>query len=191
MKKLMTGILLGAVVLTSTVTSFAAGNENIGVKAKTLVEAKPIVQSKIEAFDIKSLGEDVIIEINGTDLKKIDGASIEKVLKELGEDNIDIAIADLAEMPNFKEFIKEMKEGLKDINKTDLKSLEKSYNEAVDLEKAKKFDEANKKWEAFDKILGKYFKDGEIISGYAIELNEEDMKKIGTDAIEFEVEKIN
>lgn len=191
MKKLMTGILLGAVVLTSTVTSFAAGNENIGVKAKTLVEAKPIVQSKIEAFDIKSLGEDVIIEINGTDLKKIDGASIEKVLKELGEDNIDIAIADLAEMPNFKEFIKEMKEGLKDINKTDLKSLEKSYNEAVDLEKAKKFDEANKKWEAFDKILGKYFKDGETISGYAIELNEEDMKKIGTDAIEFEVEKIN
>ncbi|QZY55821.1 hypothetical protein [Crassaminicella profunda] len=203
MKKIMTGILLGTVVLTATVTSFAAGNENIGVKAKTLIEAKPIIQAKMGGLDIKSLGKNDIIEINdengiikinGMDIKKIDGDMIkidEAALKELGLDNVDVAIADKLELPNFEEFMKEMKEGLKDINKTDLKSLEKSYNEAVDLEKAKKFDEASKKWEAFDKILGKYFKEGEMISGYAIELTEDAMKKIDTDAIELKVAEAN
>ncbi|MCT4604782.1 MAG: hypothetical protein N4A64_01550 [Marinisporobacter sp.] len=276
MKKLMSSILLGAVVLTATVTSFAAGHEPIkknGVLRATetlIAEAKigtlgevgitQINGVDIEAIantiaitdeDLKKLGEDHIVIGNSMELpsfeefikfmkenlkdineedkkalkklyneaadlekaKKFDKAfkkweAFDKILEKYFKDekiigtiamdgqNLEEVVKDIAiigseELPNFDEFIKEMKEVLNDIDKTDLKTLRKLYNEATTLEKDKKFDEANKKWEAFDKILEKYFKNGEIISEYAIELNEDLGEEIVTDAIGFEVKETN
>jgi TolA-binding protein len=63
------------------------------------------------------------------------------------------------EMPSYKDFMKDMSEFLKPVSKEDAKSLEKLYNKAVAAEKNSKYEDANKDWEAFDKILDKYFKD--------------------------------
>lgn len=63
------------------------------------------------------------------------------------------------EMPSYKDFMKDMSDLLKPVSKEDAKSLEKLYNKAVAAEKNSKYEDANKDWEAFDKILDKYFKD--------------------------------
>lgn len=50
-----------------------------------------------------------------------------------------------------KDFLKEM-----GVPETELKTLEKLFNEAVALVKAKKHDEADKKWDEYHKVLEKY-----------------------------------
>lgn len=55
---------------------------------------------------------------------------------------------------SFKEYMNEMKVSFKDIDEADLTSLEELYNEA------------NEKWEAFDKILKKYYIDYSEINNY-------------------------
>lgn len=58
------------------------------------------------------------------------------------------------ELPSFTEF---MADDSADINKADLTKLESLYKELVKLEKAEKFDAADKKWDEFYTILDKYY----------------------------------
>lgn len=147
MKKLMTSILLGTLVLTSTSMSFAAGNTNIVEKAMVCTKAQPITQ--IQMTDILDQSGKAMIEIDEATLENLKNGSL----------NITTDAIALEELPTFEEYMKIFKENIKDINKTDLKSLEKLYNEIATLEKANKFKEAENKWKAFDNILEKYFKD--------------------------------
>lgn len=163
MKKLMSGILLGTLLLSTTAMSFAAENEPIvkqGIIASKVVAATELKVAELIKADIKDLGDDTIefVEIN-------ENGTIEKLGKDCVAFKIDEA--HLMELPSFKEFMKDMKDELKDINKTDLKSLETLYNEATTLEKDKKFDMSAKKWDAFYTTLEKYFKDEnlKVISG--------------------------
>ena len=161
MKKLMAGILLSTLLLSTTAMSFAAENGNLEKKAilaSKIVAATEIKAAEIIKLDIKDLGNATVefIEIK------------DDAIKSLGEDIVVLGINEdqVMELPSFKEYMKEMKDELKDINKTDLKALEKLYDEAVALEEDKKFDTSAKKWDDFYKILGKYFKNlnMEIIS---------------------------
>lgn len=132
MKKLVTSIVLGAVLATSATVGFAAGNGNEAKEAK-------VIQGSVL-------------------LSAIDG------------EVINITECSM-EMPSFKEYIEGMKEFLKDIPKTDLTTLEKLFNEIDVLEEASKFDESGKKWEEFDKILEKYYKeDFKVILKESMEL---------------------
>lgn len=62
------------------------------------------------------------------------------------------------EMPTFEEFMEESSEWLKAIPKDDMNKLETLFNKGVKLEEEGKYEEADKEWIAFDKLLESYEK---------------------------------
>ncbi|MCT4566669.1 MAG: hypothetical protein N4A68_20430 [Maledivibacter sp.] len=78
--------------------------------------------------------------------------------KYLDKDEVTMATV---ELPSFDAFMKDMP--VKDIPKDDMNKLKTLYNEVVKLEKDDKFDEANKKWNEFYKILDRYFDENKMI----------------------------
>lgn len=79
---------------------------------------------------------------------------------------------------SFEDFMKDMP--TKDITKDDMKKLNSLYNQCGKLEKDNKLDEANKKWNEFDKILSKYFDKDNMVVGVVVDfenLSFEDLMK--------------
>lgn len=110
------------------------------------------------------------------DAKKFDESckkwdEFNEVLEKYYKEDFKVILKESMELPSFKVFMGDMKDFLKDIPKTESTSLEKLYNEINTLEKAEKYDEADKKWGEFNKKLETYFKeDATIIEGCSIEL---------------------
>lgn len=59
--------------------------------------------------------------------------------------------------PSFEEFMKDM--STKKIPADDMNTLKSLYKDIIKLEKGNKFDDSDKKWDEFYKILGKYLED--------------------------------
>jgi len=62
-------------------------------------------------------------------------------------------------LPTYKEFMKDMSDVLKPVSDKDQQALETLYDKASKLEDEGKYDAAQADWDAFYKILDKYFKD--------------------------------
>lgn len=73
----------------------------------------------------------------------------------------DIELMDY-EMPSFADYMKESKDFMKKIDKGSEKKLKALYEEAIKLEKADKYDEAMKKWEAFYKIFDTFVDESKL-----------------------------
>lgn len=140
--------------------SFAAENN---IKAQSVTDSNKVIECEDGLYDMEDIefefkGNDIFV--NGEKIGEIDGEKVkfdEDKLNELDLEDMDIEFID--EMQNFDEFMDDMKEYLKDIEKGDLEKLEKLYDGASKLDEAEKFEESDVKWEKFDEILDKYFKD--------------------------------
>ncbi|MCT4583836.1 MAG: hypothetical protein N4A54_02830 [Peptostreptococcaceae bacterium] len=179
MKKMITSLLLGAMVFSTASMSFAAQSD---IKAQSVTDSNEVIECEdgLCDMDIEIKGDDVFI--NGEKIGEIDGTKVkidEDKLNELDLEDMNIEVID--EMPSFDEFMDDMKEYLKDIDKGDLDKLEKLYDEVSKLDEAEKFDESDEKWEKFDEILDKYFKDDikfeEIDCGEDINFGDEENSK--------------
>lgn len=172
MKKMITSLLLGAMVFSTASMSFAAENN---IKAQSVTDSNEVIECEdgLCDMDIEIKGDDIFI--NGEKIGEIDGEKVKIDEDKLSELNLeDMYIEFIDEMQNFDEFMEDMKEYLKDIEKGDLDKLEKLYDEASKLDEEQKFEESDEKWEKFDEILDKYFKDD--IKFEEIDFDEEDMK---------------
>ncbi|MCT4507373.1 MAG: hypothetical protein N4A48_01195 [Tepidibacter sp.] len=103
-----------------------------------------------------------------------------------------------SEFLSWDEFLKDMQDEFKDIEKADLEKLKAFYEDAIKLEKSQKYEEANKVWEKFDKIFFKYADQIEILTAdkFLKEMEDrfgdiekadlEKLKKLYEDAVELE-----
>lgn len=141
MKKLVISMMVGTMIISSATMSFADAKKDDEIFIK-------LDGSTVESFHVTG-GTD--IDYNGT----IDIAYNETMDDfEMNYEQID-----------FKTYMGDM---LSKVSSTDKSQMEKHYNAAEKFEKAGKYDEADKQWDAFDKLMEKY--DDEFRKLYASEI---------------------
>lgn len=145
----------------------------VDVKFDLEAEKEWLKEIGVSASDITAL-ENLYKEIEALEkADKRDDAekkweAVEKIMEKYYDKMYELKFEDE------KEWLKELK-----VSATDMTTLEKLFNEAIALTKADKEDEANKKWEDYDKILNKYFDMTTVASTLSIESEKEWFKELG------------
>lgn len=182
MKKIISTLVIGTMIVSSATVCFASGTSATDVKTKNVSIAATSKTSETdydedwddfdyepESFtdfmgdllkDIKSTDKDLLQKhynaaIGFEEKEKFKEADLEweafdKILTKYDKD---IEAGTTFEMPSYDDFMKDTKDFMKTIDEKTNKNMKKLYNEANQLDKDGKYDEASKKWDDFFKLF--------------------------------------
>lgn len=184
MKKIVASMILGTMIISTATMSFANAKpmEKIAMTDLNVATYTDTFDGDYDDFDCETesfteyMGE-LLAKVSSTDKDlmqkhyeaarqyeddgKYDDAekewtAFEKVMEKYEKEFNKLYLANI---PTYSEFIKESSDMLKAIDKASNTKLETLYKDAVKLEKAEKYDDAIKSWDAFYEIFDKFLKD--------------------------------
>ncbi len=172
-KKLAMLLVSGTIMISGFTPAFANSNVDINSNTLTLSESGQGVVNfdnvediKMPSFSefMKDMPNDMKKDIKNDDMKKLESLYSKAIKLEEKEnfdestkiwDEFDKLLGMNFEIPSFDEFMKDMPDDMKkDIKNDDMKKLESLYSKAIKLEEKENFDESDKIWDEFDKLLG-------------------------------------
>ncbi|WFD09346.1 hypothetical protein [Tepidibacter hydrothermalis] len=174
-KNLAMLLLSGTIMISGFTPAFANSNvdiSNIDIN-KDVIVCEYDENIKMPSFDefMKEMPDDMKKAIKSDDMKKLESLynkaskldekesfdESDKVWNEFDK-LLGMNFETNFEMPSFDEFMKEIPDDMKkDIKSDDMKKLESLYNKASKLDEKESFDESDKVWDEFDKLLGMNF----------------------------------